>query len=637
MAKDRISGRLVVILHADIAGSTLLVQQDKELAHERIQDCFRRFSEIIEIYYGRVLEIRGDALLASFDRASDAVSAALSFQADQVNYIQQLQDDVKPVVRVGISMGEVVVADNTVTGAGVVQAQRIEQLAEPGLVYVTAAIHEALSRRLPFDLKSLGEQVLKGFDHPVHVYQVGLKPGASTPLPEPVSSSQAPGSNWKVVGTSALVLVVIIAAFVYWFGITKSTEKTKSSEQAEIALQDKPSIAVLPFVNMGSDTEQDYFADGMTEDLITDLSKLSGLFVISRNTVFTYKGKIVKTRDVAEELGVRYVLEGSVRRAGNQIRINAQLIDAPTDGHIWAERYDGAIEDIFALQDMVSNKIVSTLAIRLTKNEQAQIRQKETDNTEAYDIFLRGWEQYLRQTPESFLQAIALFKNATELDPDYSRAYAAISLTLWQGWRSFWFDKMGYKAIHDLRFEAEEYLLKAMREPTPLALQISTAMHAQWGRYDEAIAEGERAIAIDPNNADGYVALAHALSLAGRPQDALSLMEKAIRLNPHYPTSYLHELGMARFGIEDYEGAALVLEQALTINPEDRLSIRLLIATLGHLSRVAEVTTIIDRAGVTYRGHDPLSIRAITFWYPFKNPADAERLADGLRKAGIPD
>jgi TolB-like protein/class 3 adenylate cyclase/Flp pilus assembly protein TadD len=636
MAKDRLSGTLAVILHADVASSTAIVQEDKELAHERIQDSFQRFSQTIKKYRGHVLELRGDALLAEFERASDALSAALSFQADQVGHLEQLQGNVKPVIRIGISMGEVVIADNTVTGAGVVQAQRIEQLANPGTVCISAAIHEALSRRSLFNLENLGEQVLKGLEHPVHVYRIALKPDESIPLPELPDGGQMAVSNWNLIGIAAVVLALVTAASFYWLKTPVSTGKAPM-EQIENALLDKPSVAVLPFTNMSNDVDQEYFADGMTEDLITDLSKLSGLFVISRNTVFTYKDKAVKIRQVAKELGVRYVLEGSIRRAGNQVRINAQLIDASTDGHVWAERYDGSLEDIFALQDRISSKIVSTLAIQLTQDEKDQVTQRETDSTEAYDTFLKGWKQHLRQTPESFVQAITLFRKAIELDPEYSRAYAAISLTLWQGWRSFWFEKMGYLTTHDIRFEAEEYLARAMREPTPLALRISTAMHAQWGRYDEAIAEGERAIAIDPNNADGYVALAHALNLAGDPQRALLLIENAIRLNPRYPNSYLYELGMARFGIEDYDGAAVALQQAITINPDDRLSARLLIATLGKLSRTSDAALIIDRTGKNYRGYDPLTIRGIAFWYPFKIPEDAERFADGLRKAGIPD
>jgi TolB-like protein/class 3 adenylate cyclase len=637
MAKDRLSGKLRVILHADVAGSTALVQQNEQLAHKRIQESFRHFSGSIERYMGTVLELRGDALLAEFERASDAVTAALAFQVDHTYHLSQLKDDLKPAIRVGVAMGEVVIADDTITGAGVVLAQRVEQLTEPGGLCITGAIHEALPRRMPFDLENLGEHELKGFDNPVHVYRVELSVGKSIPPPDKSSQQRAPQNIWRMGVALVIIALVVAGGAAYWFKTQEPQVEAASLERMAFPLPDKPSIAVLPFTNMSTDAEQEYFADGMTEDLITDLSKISGLFVISSNSVFTYKGQAVRIPEVARELGVRYVMEGSVRRAGNQVRVNAQLIDATTGGHIWAERYDGTYEDVFSLQDKITSKIVASLAVKLTQGEQDQIAQKETDNTEAYDTFLKGWEQYLKQTPESFRQALSLFKKAAEMDPGYSRAYAALSLTLWQGWKRYWHNKLGYTSPHDIRFEAEEYLAKAMEEPTPLALQISTAMLAQWGRHDEAIAEGKRAIATDPNSADGYVALASALNLAGYPDKALPLMEKGVRLNPHYPTSYLYELGLARYGMEQYDEAAVVLERAEILNPDDRWSLRLLIATLGQLNRAEEAVAITDRIEDSWGGMDPLSVRSIAFWYPFKESADAERLADGLRKAGVPD
>ncbi len=265
MAKDRLSGKLAVILHADVAGSTQLVQQDEQLAHERIQDAFRRFSETIAIYQGRVRELRGDALLADFERPSDAVTAALAFQADHSCYIEQLNDDIRPARRVGIAMGEVIIADSTVTGAGVILAQRGEQLSESGGVCITAAIHEGLPKRLPFDQADMGERQIKGFDETVRCYAVSLKPGRQIPKPEALAYPESAGS----------------------------------------AVPDKPSIAVLPFDNMSGDSEQEYFADGISEDLITALSKIHWFFVIARNSSFTYKGQAVDVTRVADALGVR--------------------------------------------------------------------------------------------------------------------------------------------------------------------------------------------------------------------------------------------------------------------------------------------------------------------------------------------
>ncbi|MCP4766516.1 MAG: adenylate/guanylate cyclase domain-containing protein [Gammaproteobacteria bacterium] len=637
MARDRLSGKLAVILHADVAGSTELVQQDKELAHQRIQEAFGRFGDTIGKYRGHVLELRGDALLAEFEHASDAVSAALSFQINNAGYNSKTNDDLRPTIRVGIAMGEVVIADDTVTGAGVVQAQRVEQLAAPGDVCITAAIQEDLPKRMPVDLENLGEKSLKGFEYPVRVFRVELRSGETISPSIPQGNSKESLRLWKQMGAIAVMLVAIATITFYWLKSPTSIDEPVRFEGGTFSLPDKPSIAVLPFTNMSSDNEQEYFVDGMTEDLITDLSKISGLFVISRNSVFTYKGKSVKVRQVAKELGVRYVLEGSVRKAGNQLRINAQLIDANTGGHIWADRYDGAYEDVFLLQDKVTSKIVTTLAVKLAEGEQDQITQIETENTQAYDTFLKGWEQYQRQRPESLLTAIELFEEATRLDPDYSRAYAALSATYWQIYKRYWYPKFGLPNPHEARYIAEQYLAQAMKNPSPLSYQVSASIQAQQGLHEEAISNGERSIALDPNDADSYAALAGALNLAGQPREALSMIERAIRLNPHYPASYLYEIGLARFGINDFKRAADSLEKAIAINPDDRWSSRLLIATFGHLGRKHDAIQMIDNDEASIFGMDPLSVRSITFWYPFKKRSDTRRLAEGLRKAGVPD
>jgi TolB-like protein/class 3 adenylate cyclase len=366
MATDRLSGKLTVILHADVAGSTSLVQQDEHLAHERIQDAFRRFSEAIEKYQGHILELRGDALLAEFDRASDAVAATLAFQVDHIYLISRLKDDLRPTIRVGIAMGEVVIADNTVTGAGVVLAQRVEQLADPGGLCITAALHEALPKRMPFDLENLGEQVLKGFDEPVRVYRVELSADQSVPAPQQDNQREVSPRTPKLIVAIIVVALVIVGGTAY-FKTRVPQEEPASVERMVLPLPDKPSIAVLPFTNMSSDAEQEYFADGMTEDLITDISKVKELFVIARNSAFTYKGKAVNVSQVAKELGVRYVIEGSVQRVSNQVRINAQLIDASTGGHVWAERYDGSLEDVFSMRDKITQSIVTALKITLVE------------------------------------------------------------------------------------------------------------------------------------------------------------------------------------------------------------------------------------------------------------------------------
>ena len=326
MAKTLQSGKLTVILHADVSASTELVQRDERLAHDRIQEAFRRFGSTIKRYNGRVHELRGDALLAEFERASDAVTAALAFQLEQTDHLANFDDDILPRVRIGIAMGEIIIADNTLTGAGVVLSQRVEQLAEPGGVCITAALHEALPNRLPFGMTNLGEHEIRGFAEPIRIYRVGLRQGESIPDPEKRHHRSTQEKTRNQIGATVVFILVFAIGVILWSNPWEPKKTALLVERTEYSLPEKPSIAVLPFSNMSGSQEQEYFADGMTEDLITDLSKISGLFVVARNSTFAYKGKSLDLREVSKELGVRYVLEGSIRRRGEEVRINAQLL-----------------------------------------------------------------------------------------------------------------------------------------------------------------------------------------------------------------------------------------------------------------------------------------------------------------------
>jgi TolB-like protein/class 3 adenylate cyclase len=543
VAKDDLSGKLAVILHADVVGSTQLVQHNEQLAHERIQDAFQRFSDTIGRYHGRVQELRGDALLAEFERASDAVTAVLAFQSDHDDHLKKIDDDIRPGIRVGIALGEVVIADNTVTGAGVVLAQRIEQLAEPGGLCITSAIHEALPNRMPFSIESLGEQALKGFDEPVRVYRVQLSTGESVPPPQQKSRQKVSSNNLRQMIVVAGVVVLIAAGIGYWAKNSPPQEEPASIERMAYPIPDKPSIAVLPFTNISDLAEQGFFADGMTDDLITDLSKVSGLFVIARNSVFTYKDKAVKVRQVAEELGVRYVMEGSVQRAGNQIRINAQLIDATTGGHIWAERYDGTLDDVFAMRDEISRRIVAALSVTLVGQENNHRGRVETNSTEAYDAFLRGWAHYRLSTPDDSVKAISYLTNATELDPNFGRAQAALAATYWRIYDNNWAISAGV-SYSDALEQTNRHLKEALKNPTPLAHRTAAKQNFYFRRWDEAMIEAERAIAMDPNDPSGYEAMGTLLVNLGRAAEGLDFIKKAMRLDPQ--SDYLYRLGEAQ-------------------------------------------------------------------------------------------
>jgi adenylate cyclase len=595
MAKDRLPDKLAVILHADVAGSTELVHQDKQLAHERIRDSFQRFSNTIEKYHGQVLELRGDALLASFESGADAVTAALAFQADHSYYISRLQDDLRPVIRVGISMGEVVIADNTVTGTGVVQAQRVEQLAGPGGICITAVIYDSLSKRLPMEFVSLGEKELKGFDHSVHVYRVELAPAASIPAPTATGKQVAPPTNRKLIAAIVAVILVVVGGTTFWFKSQQPKVEAASIERMAFALPDKPSIAVLPFVNMSNDAEQEYFVDGMTEDLITDISKVSGLFVIARNSVFTYKGKAVKVRQVAEELGVRYVMEGSVRRVGNQVRINAQLIDATTGGHLWAERYDGSMQDIFALQDQVTRKIVSALKISLTVEEAVQQAQHSTGNAEAHDIFLQGWDHYKLGARTDLARSIPYLEEAVRLDPGYADAHAVLATVYWDALERDWVFDLGLPSF-EVEDRVNHHLQEALKTPNLLAHAQQSRVYLSMGLPGEALREAEKAVALDPNSASAYAALANTLVLTNRPQEGLDAIRKAIRLDPHHSPEYLSILGAAQFGLEQFEAAVTSFERALKRNPDSETSLIYLASSYGHLGDLGKAEDVIETA-----------------------------------------
>lgn len=632
--------KLAVILHADVSGSTLLVQLDETLAHERIQDATNRLSQVILRYGGIAHEVRGDALVAEFERASDAISASLAFQSENALANSCLTDQIRPQLRIGIAIGEVVIADHTITGLGVVTAQRLEQMAPAGGVCIHGAAYETVPKRLPFVFEDLGPQDLKGHDEVVRSYAVALAEGESLPPPDPdirVLGAQLKRMPKPLMLVGALLAFSIVGAVLVWFQFDEPGGKPELTDLGALPIPDKPAIVVLPFENLSDDPDQEYFAHGITDDLITDLSKVSGLFVIDRNSSFVYKKQTPKIQEIAQELGVRYVLEGSVRKAGEQVRINAQLVDASTGGQMWAERYDGDLGDVFSLQDLVTSKIVKTLAVQLTSSERERIEHRATVDSEAYDSYLKGWEQFRAETPESFRTAISYFERSLDIDSNFLRANAALAATYWQIWKRYWHRELGMESPHDPLFKAEEFLSKASSEPDAIALQVRTSMLAQRGEHAEAITTGQRAVALDPNDAASHLALAGALNLGGQAKKALSSVRQAIRLNPHLTSAYLYELALSHFGLEEYQKAARALDKATVLNNADRWSLKLLIATDGHLGRLDDAKKSMRWAQANWGGLDPVTIRGVLFWYPFKDERDLRRLEEGLRKAGVPE
>jgi adenylate cyclase len=634
MAKDRLSGKLAVILHADVAASTQLVQQDEQLAHERIQDAFRHFSDTIGKYHGRVQELRGDALLAEFERASDAVTAALAFQSNHTNHLEEIDDGIQPEIRVGIALGEVVIADSTVTGAGVVLAQRIEQLAEPGGLCITSAIHEALPNRMPFSFESLGEQALKGFDNNVKVYRVQLSGGESVPPPQRKSKGRVTLKNWWQRVAFVSVLVLVASGIGYWTKASLLQEEPALAKPLAFAFPNKPSLVVLPFINISNDKEQEYFADGMTDDLLTGLSKLPALFLISRNTSFTYKNKSIKVREIAEELGVRFVMEGSVRRSGNIVRINVQLIDALSGGHIWAEKYDGDMADIFKLQDDVVAKIVYSLDQRITPQKTVA----ETNVPEAYDLFLQGLKHSYVLDPENMAKAISLFKKAIELDANYYRAHALLAHSY--GWviDAEWESELNMD-YHQVRKLMTESLELALKKPTSTAYRVSAWMLFWDSEYRKALEEIEKAIVLNPNDPYIYNMKASILARTGPAKEAEENALYAIRLNPKNAGTHFRQLGKGLFHQDRFIEAADAFERAAKLDPNYEMNYLFIVTTYGHLGNLQKAKAALDkfeniRSG---RGHKQLTVSEISGWDIYYLDAHRERYLRGFRLAGMPE
>jgi len=629
MKKDQLSRKLAVILHADVVGSTSLVQQNEALTHERIRGAFNRFSEIINSYTGITRELRGDAILAEFDRASDAVSAALAFQISNRDFNSALNDDIQPSLRIGVSLGEVIVADNTITGAGVVLAQRVEQLADPDGLCITAALHEALPRHMPFELDDLGEQAIKGFDDPVHVYRVSITSGQSIPPPELTGKTGSSSGKRQVVASAVIALV--LASGLFYFFMPRDTGTEEAQVDVAVPLADKPSIAVLPFNNMSDDPNSDYFSDGISEDIITDLSQLKNLAVIARNSSFTYRNTSAKAQDIGQDLGAEYLLEGSVRKAGNQIRITAQLIDTANGHHLWAERFDRELIEMFALQDEITEKIVSALSIQLSGDEQRQLAKNATNSFEAYDHFLQGQILAARFNKEDSFEAAKTYRKVIELDPGFARAYGALAITLT---RQVFF---GYS---DSPAETKERSLEMARK----AVAINPdSPQAQWAlgyvymyrnQFDKAIDSLERSVSLAPSYADGYAMLALINNNLGHAEEAIRLIEKGMKLNPYYSWDYLYNLGRAYYALGDYQKATEYLQQALERNEAPRVLRLFLIASLVQLDRLEDAEWEVMQLEVT---NPEVTLSHLNTVLVIADTELLNRFIDDLRSAGLPE
>ena len=610
--------KLAAILSADVEGYSRLMGDDEVATVRAITEYRAVIASAVAARGGRVVDAPGDNVLAEFASVVDAVQSAVDIQRELESRNAALPATRRMRFRIGINLGDVIVEGDRLYGEGVNIAARLESLAAGGGICLSGTAYDQVEGKLPFGYEFKGEHAVKNIARPVRVYRLHLDP---SDVPGP--SARARSRLVKpVAGAVAILLLLGAAGWAGWRWL-------RPSESAGLPLPDRPSVAVLPFSNLSQDPSQEYFSDGVTEDLITGLSKVSGLFVIARNSVFTYKGKAVKVRDVGRELGVRYVLEGGVQRSGSRVRITAQLVDAATGYHIWAERYDREVNDIFALQDEVTQRIVSAMAVKLTEAEKRRLGPPPTGNPEAYDLVLRGHEERRLTTRDGNAEARRLFVKALDLDPSYAAAYLGLAWTHLQSWQFMWStDREGLERAREL---AERAI--ALNDTLVGAHHVLGQIYLWMKQHDRAIAEAQQAVALAPNDADGYETLAETLCWSGKPEECIQAIRHAMRLNPHYPYFYDWTLGHGYYLTGQRQQALDSFARALKGNPNFLPAHAYRGVLFTELGRMNEAREEFEQASHLGTGASMMSLRERL---PYKRPADLDRLLAAAHRAGRP-
>ncbi len=589
MAEERVHRRLAAILVADVVGYSRLIERDEEGTRARLRSLH---AEVIDPRIaadgGRMVKTTGDGILVEFGSVVDAVRNALAIQTAMSGRNDALPEDRRIVFRIGINVGDVIVEGADIHGDGVNIAARLEGLCGPGEVYVSGTVYDQAAGKLAATFEDLGEQTVKNIARPVRVYRTRAR-----------SEETA-----DAVATAG-----------------------------PLPLPDKPSIAVLAFENMSGDPEQEYFADGITEDIITELSKISGLFVIARHSAFTYKGKSVTLKQVGRELGVRCVLEGSVRKAGNRLRITAQLIDAMTDHHLWAERYDRDFDDIFEVQDEVARSVASALAVALKPDERERLNRPPTENIEAYDLYLRTRATPWPPTRENLLTARSAYQRITEIEPSFAGGHAGQSMT------------HSFAVIFGLSEQPDDDArvgLELANSAVALGDRFAQAYsalglaHTAMGQHDEAVAYARQAVEMQPGDADAQTFMAMSLLFAGQADDAHDAITTALRLDPQYVHGpYLNLLGVVCFSAGRYEDAIDAFKR--NVERGGPLAATALTFRTAAFSAAGYVEEAKVSASELLKFFPDFSVARYRMLYMFKKPDDTEQVVGALRKAGLPE
>ena len=629
MTAQEVKRKLTAILSADVKGYSRLMGADEEGTLRTLTAYREIMATFIQQHQGRVVNAPGDALLAEFESVVDAVKSAAEIQRELAKRNEELPAERRMEYRIGINLGDIMVEGEAIYGDGINIAARMESLADGGGICISGTVYDHIENKLPLAYDYLGEQTVKNIAKPVRVYKVLTEPGAIVRV---AGEKKVKPRRWQRTALIVVaILILVAAAFTIWKFYIRPTAplEVASKEKMAFPLPDKPSIAVLPFMNMSGDSELEHFSDGITEEIITALSKTPKLFVIARNSTFTYKGKPVRVKQVAEDLGVRYVLEGSVRKATDRLRITAQLIDALTGHHLWAERYDREPKDIFALQDEITLKILNSLHVKLTGGEQDRVYGKGTNNLEAYIKVLQGRDYFWRLNRESNILAKKLFEEAIDLDPKYPAPYWLLGMTHIM---DTWFDWGQSKEDSLLRAMELAQKTISLDDLDSNAHGLLGAAYRMKGDHDKAIAEGKRAVELDPNSADAHVWLGIALNYADRAEEAIPLFEKAIRLNPFAHTWYFLHLGHSYRFLGRYDEAIAIYQKAIQLSPKNLVAHLGLTSAYSLSGRDKEASA---HATEILRISPEFSLDRFAEKLPFKNQAEKERYINALRKAGL--
>jgi adenylate cyclase len=682
MTTQEVKRKLAAILSADVKGYSRLMGED-ELGTVRTLNSYKEaMVNVIQQHHGRVVDAPGDNLLAEFASVVDAVQCAVDIQKELKVRNAELPENRRMEFRIGVNLGDVIEDGEQILGDGVNIAARLESLSEAGGICISGTAFDHVKNKLNLGYKYLGEQTVKNILEPVRVYRVLMEPEAAGKV---IGEKKVKPRQWQMATLGLVIgVIVVVAAVIIWKLYTPSapqpeitlkekvvapppekaptaappstevTPKEKitpliaekvsktvtpsppkmevaSKEKMAFPLPDKPSIAVLPFVNMGGDPKEEYLSDGLTEQIITGLSMIPKLFVIARNSTFVYKGKPVKIQKVAEDLGVRYVLEGSVQKSGDRLRVTAQLIDAITGHHIWSEQYDRELKDIFALQDEITMRIMQATRIELTEGEQARhwARKGRTDNLKALEKNYQALAFLRRGTKQDNDTARQLFEEAIALDPNFIWPYVNLGQT------HFWDARLGWSETPakslQRAFELEQKAL-AMDDSIDITHSILGSIYLVKRQYEKALSEAERAVALNPNGADAHIFLAGIVGCLGRWEESILYAKKSLRLNPIPILGNYYILGRAYFMTGKYDESMAMLNKALQMNPDYLPAHAFLAACYSSLGRDAEASA---SAKEVLRIDPRFSIESHAKTLPYKDKADIEREVAALRKAGL--